>query len=252
MAGRLIITTVGTSALEAPKLAKLQLAAYGGMRLPETRRKNVHASDWWMWLESPLPAHQTMFADYQAALNATLKGSHIADWRCLPRIQKVPVFSAELTSLHLLKPARDDRITLLSSDTAEGALCTVLCAHLLAHYYPEVEVTAEIVEDLTPDMFDAFFASGIGEFAERVRQLRLSSNALQPILNVTGGFKGLLPLATCVALKERISIVFSFEDTGRLVRINLPDAETLVARKEHDPDYLRKLLIRDDAAEPVA
>lgn len=214
--GRLIITTVGTSALNGDKLDRLFLAhAWKDLwgSLPRTSAANQHR----VWIEQE--PHRKIASFRDAYLEAAAR-LDLDEEKEKPRRGGTNAFSAELTSLYLMKLRADkDRITLFLSDSPEGAISGLLVQSLLSKIF-SLKPEMRIVEGLQVENFDQFFKNGLQRFASAVTNCIESLPDHTPVLNVTGGFKSLIPYATYVALAHDMELYFSFEEQPEPVVIN--------------------------------
>lgn len=172
---------------------------------------------------------------------ATRDGQKILDdllskMRVLDRNRHRIVAPAEVASLWEMKAdaTQGDRAVLLYSDTPEGPIC----ARALQRYLAETKIARcddpgdiHCVEGLTTDDIQAFGDRGIPNLAGAIRQHidRARNAELQPIVNVTGGYKGMTPFATLAALWSGVPVCYLYEsaETNILlpplpVQLNLP------------------------------
>src|SRR5262249_18731068 len=153
--------------------------------------------------------------DFIKAYLDAFHGESMEDYLNRPESRRTNVFSAEVTSLYLLgredllgrskEPLDErDRVVLFSSDTRDGLLAAHLCAGVLGQLFPVTPVSIERIQGLDPRRFTEFFAKEVRQFSERIPQLRTEFPELEPILNITGGFKGLIPILTSIAFSLQI------------------------------------------------
>jgi hypothetical protein len=246
MAGKIVLTTVGTSCFEGEKLRRV------GLTNPYQQLKNYfrHFPDDHLpqWIEN-----RTTFKQADSFINAyverLLRKHDIASEVKNPANGGVNLFSAELTSLHLmyqdaeldLNP-EEDRIIFLLSESVEGVLSGLINARLLAEgkYLRDSRgaVTPELslVEGLQVDNFERFFSEGLDTFLKQIREV--TSPTKQTILNITGGYKALVAYSAYFAFVEGLTLVFVFEELTDIVKIQFskkPDAEQMYADLGRDP-----------------
>jgi hypothetical protein len=214
--GRLIITTTGTSALNGDKLDRLHLTP-AWQDLQRSQQRTYAANRHQVWIEQELPRAIACFRDayLKAATNWDLE-----EEKEKPRRGGTNAFSAELTSLYVMKLRADqDRITLFLSDSFEGVISGLLVQILLSELF-SLTPAMRIVEGLQVENFDQFFKTGLQRFANAVTNCIESFPNHTPVLNVTGGFKSLIPYATYVALAHDMELYFSFEEQPEPIVIN--------------------------------
>lgn len=206
-AGRLIIATVGASVLNRDKLERLSLFAnWDDLRMTLPRPAvNQHRE----WITQILPPNMVGFRN--AYINA-LSGLTIDEEKNRPGRGGTNAFSAELTGLYLMNLDADrDHIVFLLSDSPEGVIAGLLVKEALQEIFsmtPELQ----IVNGLQVENFLEFFGGGLEEFANFVIGCIKRFPQHTPVLNVTGGFKSLIPYAAYIALGQDVALYFSFEE----------------------------------------
>lgn len=227
MAGRLILTTVGTSALIREKLELLYLRdMYVDLRRLDLSR--LTAAQWREWSQgsSPSPRVNEFIEEYTRAL---LPLDIVGEVHKPP--QATNVLSAELTSLHLMyedkKLALDpdaDSHALLLSDSPEGVLAGLIAQRCLSQgrflngrpASPQLIV----IPGLQVENFTKFFPNGLKQFVQCIQQAGRREPTKERILNTTGGFKSLIPYATYLTLAWQIQMVFVFEELPHIINIH--------------------------------
>ena len=214
--GRLIITTVGTSAVNRDKLDRLFIAsAWQDLRrsLPRASATRQHR----VWIEQEPPLN---IASFSEAYLQNIASCDIDKEKDKPRRNATNAFSAEMTSLYMMNlKADEDRINLFLSDSPEGVISGLLVQRLLGEMF-SVRAEMRIVDGLQVDNFDQFFQNGLHQFASAVAECIRRFPGSTPVLNVTGGFKSLIPFATYAALAHDMELYFSFEEQPKPIRIN--------------------------------
>lgn len=225
---RTIITHVGTSALRCQAL--LESANFNPNDLDrylQSERSNDHVLE------------QTCREDLIEGLRDTWQGRYSEK----DRRMRSP---AEIASLSMLKPQRDDRVVLLHPQSAGGAFCANLIAAALeiadipggldypytagATKWPihGLRVTGDPRIDRSVDQLaDDFLSQGVESYVERVwaeyEQMRAGD---QLIFNITGSYKGLVPIARDVSLllagaaegRVTCELCYLFETGSALIR----------------------------------
>jgi len=213
--GRLVITTVGASVFNRDKLERLYL----WLPWDDSRRSlpQVTMNQHRAWLDQTLPRK---LAEFRDAYIKELSKLTIDEEKDKPRRNLTNAFSAELTSIYLMRlNAEHDRIVLLLSDSPEGVFAGLIVQQALREIFsiiPELQ----LVNGLQTENFQDFSINGLERFADLVTGSIKKFPQHTPILNVTGGFKSLIPSATYVALGHDIPLYFSFEEQPEPVVID--------------------------------
>jgi len=243
--GRLILTTVGTSSVNQDKLGRLYLSS----AWLDLKRSLPRASENWhrTWTEEDPPTGIVRFRDSYWELIGELDVDEEKD---KPRLGGTNVFSAEMTTLHLLRPTAEDRIALLLSDSPEGVICGLLVQKCLTQR--SIHPDLEIITGLQVENFKQFFEDGLNEFFGVITRSIQKFPDKRPVLNVTGGFKSLIPYATYAALAHRMALYFSFEEQPELISID-PSRwpESFQTKAQEFQEELRRepILMRTPAVE---
>ncbi len=126
--------------------------------------------------------------------------------------------SAEMHSLMRLPVKADDKIFLLHTDTAEGETCTLELKKLI-----ETEFTVECVvcriNKLQVRDAKAFRTEGIQNLFREIDEICGGVNPEDVVLNVTGGFKAVVPYITLFGLLRNYCLVYIFEQSKELLRL---------------------------------
>lgn len=216
MAGRLILTTVGTSAVNQNKLERIfSWGAWRDLKRSLPSQINQHR----VWLQSGAELPRP-FAPFRESYLKFLSELSIDEEIQKPLQDGLNVFSAEVTSLYLMKlDVEADQVVLLLSDTAEGVLCGLLVQDYLKEKF-SISPELEIIKGLRIDRFQEFFDNGLKYFFEVVSACIENSKDKSLVLNVTGGFKSLIPYATYVALAHDMELYLSYEEQPEPIRID--------------------------------
>lgn len=243
---RIVLTVVGLSLVEevlskdlAKLAAHLQINALSDVlyddlenglkvfeqRLPSLKRmKGKPAPDHedYAWQCREYPAVEYL-VEIQRAL-----------WRSsLNPLQKRAYAPAELASLSRLVPrlGQGDQVWLLYSETPVGALCGAALAEILRQpgdgselCDPGVEVVQRMLEGVQVDDLERLKAKGLLSWALVLEAAQKAACRTDDrvLLNITGGYKGLAPLAALLAfgLSEGgrpIEVFYLYEDSEQLL-----------------------------------
>ena len=236
MAGRLILATVGTSALDRRKLEMLSL--WGSYQSIRMELSSATPQKFHLWVEEkhlPRPIDQFM-ASYADALYRL----DIAEAINQPYRGVIP-FSAEMTSLYLMYQnaeqdpdlqdldPKTDTIVFVLSDSAEGALCGLLHRKWLSESRflreQNIEPTLRIIDDLQVENLPKFLQNGLQKFTAALREYT-RGQPRSTLFNATGGFKSLIPYATFLSLAYTMPMFFVFEELPHLLAIKPPPIQS--------------------------
>jgi len=223
MPGKLIFTTVGTSILDEKKLELIYLkSAYDDLKF-ELLRLNSENLKLWVQENQIINRLEIFIKEY---VNELLKLNISDEVKKPPRF--VNVFSAELTSLYLMSISNDeifslnpetDTVILLLSDSPEGVLAGLINKRYLENKNYQLLKIA-IVPNLQVKNLSKFIPDGLTGFIHCIKEFGRSEPTKKAILNITGGFKSLIPYSTYLSLVYQIPMVFVFEDLPELIKIN--------------------------------
>jgi len=134
--------------------------------------------------------------------------------------------SAEISSLLVMSKTErigkidsKDKIVLFASDTDDGILCAEANIEVIKSYIaPNIEIKK--IEGLQVNDPDRFVKSGLVNLQRAIN--RYSHSPMDVYLNVTGGFKGVLPYVAPLAWENRMTIVYLFELSKDIIIIPPP------------------------------
>lgn len=156
--------------------------------------------------------------------------------------------SAEVSSLHQMMvgteiTAENVKIVLLATDSPDGIFAARLNKRLICHLLLKCAKTT--VEDwgkeednplaeqlsrvpihrvlgLQLKNVEKFAADGVNNLRRKFQQLHDETQGAQRFLNITGGFKGVIPLTTALAWSFGWRMVYLYESSPELVHIPCP------------------------------
>jgi len=157
--------------------------------------------------------------------------------------------SAELASLLAMHKdlsigniTDEDKIVLLHSDTADGKLCAETNAEVIQSICANVLVRPLVgirVQPITPgeDIRRSFVIRGLNSIQNEVRQAVVNfqeeyGEDIPCYMNITGGYKGMLPFTTVLALSYDLTLVYLYEESEKIIWIK--------------PSYLQKHINHPD------
>ena len=158
-------------------------------------------------------------------------------------------YSAEVSSLHRIiakwqLTSTDCRIVLITTDSAEGVIAARLNKRIIAHRLlecpenvvrhwksqsddrlheqslgrlPIMRVPGLQVQDAT-----RFHTQGRNALEQMMQDIYAPMTAGEKVLNITGGFKGVIPIAVWWAWHHNWDVAYLYEETDRLLTIRRP------------------------------
>ena len=129
--------------------------------------------------------------------------------------------SAETNSLLSLQANEQDRVIFLSTETPDGRICAEECGRLLQE---KRRVNCEVlqVEGLQmgdPTRFRRVGIQKLFEVLDRQCGDLADAGRQEVTLNVTGGFKSVVPYVTLYGLLHQLPVVYLFERSKALLRL---------------------------------
>jgi putative CRISPR-associated protein (TIGR02619 family) len=212
-----IVTTVGTS-----------LFSNYGEYVREEGKENLIAKHVEEIKDENASAY-TDFADAQIARIRHVFIKTVEDWLSQPsasaEIQSVEKFIEE-------NQLSDEQVSvyLLATDTILSRLAAEIICEVLNKNHPgiatfEPEYGKGIIEGLTVKPKEKgdpnFFDKGLMNLVERVNQLidQAKKDKGDVVLNISGGYKGVIPVMTIIGQLEGVPLIYQYEDSDSLVKI---------------------------------
>lgn len=219
---RKVITTVGTSIFLNNEIGNATLSS-----LEDLKDKS--------------PANESRFKTEISSIKNALT----------PLINGNPKASAEIESLIQIKDhyGEDIDVQFICSDTLLSKLAADLITDNFSHPGIKIE-KSHIIEDLVVNDSVKFQESGLGKLMEKLLDLVSSKSGkdigMECSLNITGGYKGVIPFLTLFGQMQRLDMFYTYEDTGHLIRIpQLPvNFDASIAEKYYES--MIDPVIRDD------
>jgi putative CRISPR-associated protein (TIGR02619 family) len=227
----MVITSVGVSLLENVLLKREQLRRLDALGMPsldevDKLRKRCEGEAFLLPLAPEVAAN---LADAEARgvaekLERALSSLWASQehWYAADKGRRKREYSpAELASLSLLDIQPRDGISLLYSQTAKGAFCAAVLEKLLKQGVAvpaDVEVRKELIEGLQVEDLERFTNEGMVNYVRAVERIRAAqSEDVSVLLNITGGYKGLTPIATIAAMALDVEVCYLYEDSDELL-----------------------------------
>ncbi|MGH7097118.1 MAG: putative CRISPR-associated protein [Stellaceae bacterium] len=130
--------------------------------------------------------------------------------------------SAETNSLARLGVSPADQIVLLHSDTLDGKVCASEVAELLRSSFGIANPVLERVEGLQVNDATRFRSHGIRSLFRHLDDYAEMVGEDGPILlNITGGFKSVVPYVTLYGMLRGQRVVYLFEQSSELISLPL-------------------------------
>ncbi len=112
-----------------------------------------------------------------------------------------------------------DEIILLHSDTAEGKLCAEINKELFGICFSEINSKIFPIKGLNTKKADDFVSIGLNELLSKIWEIKDNNNCADCYLNITGGYKGSIPVLSILAKEMKIPIVYLFENCNEIIRM---------------------------------
>lgn len=245
---KLIIVTVGTSAL----------FEHSGWQYGSNNVKWDKPDDLIEKLENEALNDETIEYDHQkeqATKNLVLNlKSYYQTGRGL---DELPAEMASLIAFQKVegygKITNDDRIVLLHSDTQDGKLCAEINQDLMGLEINNngVEAIAKVswnveikkVKDLDATKPDPFSDAGLINFQSIVEK-RIKEFKGHIFMNITGGYKAVIPFATLLCYMYSITLFYLFEKSQGIIKLETDYFEQRFGIPQHrnvqlaDPNIL--------------
>ena len=122
---------------------------------------------------------------------------------------------AETHSLWRFGPRPDDEVVLLATDTEEGKACAAAVQELVEKHL-QVLCQTVTVRGLQVDDAQRFRREGIQHLFDVIDKQAQGGPA---VLNVTGGFKSVVPFVTLYGLIKQIPVIYIFERSQQLIEL---------------------------------
>jgi putative CRISPR-associated protein (TIGR02619 family) len=130
--------------------------------------------------------------------------------------------SAEIESILKIADKEEVNIHLLATDT----ILSVLSAQIIGKWFEgkqnvtfNVTYGQDVIKDLQIENLTDF-KKGLRNLVERFYKIYSTNpNPKEYILNITGGYKGLIPYMTLLGQITKIDLNYKFEETGNLIEI---------------------------------
>jgi putative CRISPR-associated protein (TIGR02619 family) len=126
--------------------------------------------------------------------------------------------SAETKSLQALEITAQDDVHLLHTETPDGKACAEEVGKLVRDHLGST-VNLQQIEGLQVKDPRRFRRVGIKNLFQHLDRISGPSSEHKPILNVTGGFKSVVPYVTLYGLFERLDVVYIFQWADTLIHL---------------------------------
>ncbi len=198
-----VITTVGTSIFS----------------------NNLKGTDWKRFKELKNKSASEEWDEYDES--GEIKRLRDATWKNIKK-SKDPKVSAEVQSLDKIQKRLKEKVVihLLATDTILSRLAAELIQKWYSENFPKVDVNfssqphTDVITGLQVHSLDLFRTEGFPNLIKRVRKLANDGNYWGDIVfNLTGGFKGIIPVMTTIAQVEGVQCFYIFQEENE----NNPD-----------------------------
>lgn len=124
--------------------------------------------------------------------------------------------SAEMHSLMRLSVNADDEVYLLYTDTDEGNICTIELKKIIESEF-QAKCISRRIDKLQVKDAKKFRLTGIQNLFSAIDRICDGVEPEQVVLNVTGGFKAVVPYITLFGLLRHYRLVYIFERSKELL-----------------------------------
>lgn len=254
-----IITTVGASLFE--NYMRSEVEEYFGIEGRESDYKNI------LQEYNTLKDQRNLAEEYdpngteekkikEAITSVWLKGitKNNKAWEFKEGINNYA--SAEIESIlkilqHFSLKKEEVKVILISTDTTLSCLaCDIIYETFIEHYNIDAYFNNnhDIISQLRID-HKGSFEEGVANFAERFFQIYNVNEATNNpyykdsfLLNITGGYKGIIPLLTIFGQVNNIKVCYKFEDSNQLIVIPQMPLKFRTTDVFEHPQYLQSIL----------
>lgn len=130
--------------------------------------------------------------------------------------------SAEIESILKIANGEKVMIHLLATDT----ILSVLAAEIIKEWFKDKQTVhfnaqygQDVIKGLQVEDVNLFRKSGLPNLLKRLDELIVDeNNSPYNILNITGGYKALIPFATTYAQINEIAVYYLFEDSNQVIK----------------------------------
>jgi len=233
---KIVLTTVGTSIFDNYLSTKTLFDRKGKMLQPARRHNDRQVIDEIKNIKKEAKT-ATAIAEYRFKdiinvleknwLNGVTKNSYDNDWVFRDGLNEfasaeiesiLKILRAEESFIDIYLIATDTVLSHLAAEIINGFLNAHFSGRLKAHF----NVKQDVIKDLRIDDYEKF-KLGLVRLSNRFYQItkgKLVENLTQDIiLNITGGYKAIIPFLSLLGQVNQTKIWYTFEDTGVLIEI---------------------------------
>lgn len=127
--------------------------------------------------------------------------------------------SAEIHSLVQIGIENQDRVILLASSTDDGYCCALSVEKYLKYYWKNLEIITKRVDGLQIADAELFRKTGVVEFLRHILDAINSYGVSNTLLNLTGGFKALVPYTVLLGMLKGVKCDYIFEQSTTLLEL---------------------------------
>ncbi|MDR4497182.1 MAG: putative CRISPR-associated protein [Candidatus Scalindua sp.] len=164
--------------------------------------------------------------------------------------------SAELASLLAMEKDKeigpltpDDKIILFYSDTIDGRLCAETNKEVIekSEMLKERWKVGGIIkiDELQTKNGAAFVQNGLKSLVNKILQLKDSASNNQLILNITGGYKGTIPILSKLSMDLKVPLIYLFESSHEIIRMDIGGERPSIFTTDSTSGETQSWAIRD-------
>lgn len=148
--------------------------------------------------------------------------------------------SAETNSLQAMNATNEDAIFLLHTDTEDGEICAQAVADVLERHRG-IKANLQRIANLQMVDAEGFRRRGVQALFQTLQRLVNDAHGHEIALNVTGGFKSVVPYVTLFGLLKLVPVYYIFERSNALLRLPSVPIQYDYERLGRAGEALRKL-----------
>jgi putative CRISPR-associated protein (TIGR02619 family) len=126
--------------------------------------------------------------------------------------------SAETNGLLALEAGKQDHVTLIVTDTEDGKICASAIQKLIQSQFC-CSVDIESIEGLQVKDAVEFKTHGVSNLFKKLTEVTKKHSDMTAILNVTGGFKPVIPYMVLYGLFNELEMDYLFQNSEQLIKL---------------------------------
>jgi CRISPR/Cas system-associated protein Csm6 len=223
---KLVITTVGTSLIE--KLGRKNIKTRNGWVDNKLFNQDLHNNITSYCGKNFTADAEKFYVDSQSDVKKTVEllTKELTD--SAKDSSFAPAEVASLWKIGLNK--KKDKVVLLYSDTPEGVFCYQVLSQFIKEKIAGCLTVSEVLNSnnesdkiggLQPDDATKFVKEGLNNLFKKTASLleKYEPNSWERFINITAGFKGVIPIQTLQSDLKHVPIIYLFEESDTIVKM---------------------------------